>query len=437
MINFQYARATDVADAVRQIAADPTARFIAGGTNLVDLMKYDVEKPLRLIDISRLPLKTVDETPTGGVRIGALVPNTDVAYHPLIEKRYPLVSSAILAGASQQLRNMASTGGNLLQRTRCFYFYDVATPCNKREPGSGCSAINGINRINAILGTSEACVATHPSDMCVALAALEATVHVAGPAGTRTIAFADFHRLPGDTPERDTNLRPDELVTAVELPAQGFAANYSYLKIRDRLSYAFALVSVAAALELDGGRIKQARLALGGVAHKPWRNPDVEATLQGKAPDRQAFAQAADLLLRDARGLAHNAFKIDLARRAIVRTLTQAANGNAADSIQQEDPVNVMAPYIGTPTSRVDGRAKVTGAAQYAGEFKAARPGLWQHRRLDHSEGAHRADRRQRGARGRRRDRRSHPRQPAEDGRHGQGLQRRRGAGRFAVPAAL
>jgi xanthine dehydrogenase YagS FAD-binding subunit len=282
---------------------------------------------LRLIDISRLPLKTVDVTPSGGVRIGALVPNTDVAYHPLIEKRYPLLSSAILAGASQQLRNMASTGGNLLQRTRCFYFYDVATPCNKREPGSGCSAIDGINRINAILGTSEACIATHPSDMCVALAALEASVHVAGPAGTRTITFADFHRLPGDTPERDTNLQPGELVTAVELPARGFAANYSYLKIRDRLSYAFALVSVAAALELDGGRIKQARLALGGVAHKPWRNPDAEAALQGKAPDRQTFVQAADVLLRDARGLAHNAFKIDLARRAIVRTLTQAANG--------------------------------------------------------------------------------------------------------------
>ncbi|HZO46158.1 MAG TPA: xanthine dehydrogenase family protein subunit M [Xanthobacteraceae bacterium] len=326
MINFQYARATDVADAVRQIAADPAARFIAGGTNLVDLMKYDVERPLRLIDISRLPLKTVEETPSGGIRIGALVPNTDLAYHPLIEKRYPLISSAILAGASQQLRNMASTGGNLLQRTRCFYFYDVATPCNKREPGSGCSAIDGINRINAILGTSESCIATHPSDMCVALAALDAVVHVAGPAGTRTIAFADFHRLPGDTPERDTNLRPDELVTAVELTAQGFAANYSYLKIRDRLSYAFALVSVAAALELDGGRIKQARLALGGVAHKPWRNPEVEAALQGKAPDRQAFTQAADLLLRDAKGFAHNAFKIGLARRAIVRTLTQAAN---------------------------------------------------------------------------------------------------------------
>ena len=242
MINFQYTRATDVADAIRQIASEPDAKFIAGGTNLIDLMKYDVERPLRLIDITHLPLKTVEETASGGVRIGALVPNSDLAYHPLIEKRYPLLSSAILAGASQQLRNMASTGGNLLQRTRCFYFYDVATPCNKREPGSGCSAIDGINRINAILGTSEACIATHPSDMCVALAALEAKVHVAGLAGERTIAFTDFHRLPGNTPEIDTNLKPNEIIIAIELPAQGFAANYSYLKIRDRLSYAFALV---------------------------------------------------------------------------------------------------------------------------------------------------------------------------------------------------
>ena len=277
MINFQYARATDVADAVRQIAADPAAKFIAGGTNLIDLMKYEVERPLRLIDISRLPLNTIEQTPEGGLRIGALVPNSDLAYHPLVERRYPLLSSAILAGASQQLRNMASTGGNLLQRTRCFYFYDTATPCNKREPGSGCSAIDGINRINAILGTSEACIATHPSDMCVALAALEAKVHVAGPAGERVIPFPDFHRLPGDTPHRDTNLEPNEIITAIELPGAGFAANYSYLKIRDRLSYAFALVSVAAALELDGGRIKEARLALGGVAHKPWRDPEVEA----------------------------------------------------------------------------------------------------------------------------------------------------------------
>ena len=221
MINFQYARATDVADAVRQIAADPTAKFIAGGTNLIDLMKEDVERPSRLIDISRLPLKTVEETADGGLRIGALVPNSDLAYHPLIEQRYPLLASAILAGASQQLRNMASTGGNLLQRTRCFYFYDTATPCNKREPGSGCSAIDGINRIHAILGTSEACIATHPSDMCVALAALEATVHVSGPGGERAIAFADFHRLPGDTPQLDTNLQPNEIITAIELPARG------------------------------------------------------------------------------------------------------------------------------------------------------------------------------------------------------------------------
>ncbi|MGB8016523.1 MAG: xanthine dehydrogenase family protein subunit M, partial [Pseudolabrys sp.] len=293
MINFEYARATDVADAIRQIAADPEAKFIAGGTNLIDLMKYDVERPLRLIDITHLPLKTVEETANGGVRIGALVPNSDLAYHPLIEKRYPLLSSAILAGASQQLRNMASTGGNLLQRTRCFYFYDVATPCNKREPGSGCSARDGINRINAILGTSEACIATHPSDMCVALAALEAKVHVAGPAGERTIAFADFHRLPGNTPEVDTNLKPNEIITAIELPAQGFAANYSYLKIRDRLSYAFALVSVAAALELEGNRITEARLALGGVAHKPWRNLEAELAMRGKPADAPAFAEAA------------------------------------------------------------------------------------------------------------------------------------------------
>jgi xanthine dehydrogenase YagS FAD-binding subunit len=326
MIDFEYARANDVADAVRQMAADPKAKFIAGGTNLVDLMKEDVERPSRLIDISRLPLKTVEETGDGGLRIGALVPNSDLAYHPLVGQRYPMLASALLAGASQQLRNMASTGGNLLQRTRCFYFYDTATPCNKRDPGSGCSAIGGINRINAILGTSDACIATHPSDMCVALAALEAKVHVAGPSGERVIAFADFHRLPGDTPQRDTNLNPNEIVTAVELPPKGFPSNYTYLKIRDRLSYAFALVSVAAALELEGGTIKEARLALGGVAHKPWRDTAAEAGLRGQAANNQAsFAQSADLLLRDARGYEHNTFKIDLARRAIVRALTQAA----------------------------------------------------------------------------------------------------------------
>jgi xanthine dehydrogenase YagS FAD-binding subunit len=327
MINFQYARANDVADAVRQIAADPAAKFIAGGTNLIDLMKEDVERPTQLIDISRLPLKSVEETAGGGLRIGALVPNSDLAYHPLIERRYPLLASAILAGASQQLRNMASTGGNLLQRTRCYYFYDTATPCNKREPGSGCPAIPGINRMHAILGASDACIATHPSDMCVALAALAAAVHVTGPDGDRTIAFADFHRLPGDTPHLDTNLHANEIVTAIELPAKGFAANYSYLKIRDRLSYAFALVSIAAALELDGDTINDARLALGGVAHKPWRDMSAEAALRGKIANRTTFAQAADLLLRDAKGHAHNTFKIDLARRGIVRALTQAAQG--------------------------------------------------------------------------------------------------------------
>jgi xanthine dehydrogenase YagS FAD-binding subunit len=327
MINFQYARATDVADAVRQIASDPAAKFIAGGTNLIDLMKENVERPTRLIDITRLPLKTVEQTAEGGLRIGALVPNADLAYHPLIAQRYPILASAILAGASQQLRNMASTGGNLLQRTRCYYFYDTATPCNKREPGSGCSAINGLNRMHAILGTSDACIATHPSDMCVALAALEAKLHVAGPSGERTIAFADFHRLPGDTPERDTNLERNEIVTAVELPPRGFAANYTYLKIRDRLSYAFALVSIAAALELDGTTIKEARLALGGVAHKPWRDAAAEAALRGQPTNPASFSRAADLLLREAKGYEHNSFKLELARRGIVRALTQAAQG--------------------------------------------------------------------------------------------------------------
>jgi xanthine dehydrogenase YagS FAD-binding subunit len=325
MINFQYSRASDVAEAVRMISADPAAKFIAGGTNLVDLMKDDVERPSRLIDISRLPLNAVEATTDGGLRIGALVPNSDLAYHPLIEQRYPLLSSAILAGASQQLRNMASTGGNLLQRTRCAYFYDTVTPCNKREPGTGCSAIGGINRIHAILGASEHCIASHPSDMCVALAALDARVRVTGPAGERVIEFGDFHRLPGNTPQTDTNLHPNEIVTAVELPAQGFAKNYSYLKIRDRLSYAFALVSIAAALELEGGVIKQARLALGGVAHKPWRDTAAEAALRGQRADQASFARAAELLLRDAKGYEHNAFKIELARRGIVRTLTQAA----------------------------------------------------------------------------------------------------------------
>jgi xanthine dehydrogenase YagS FAD-binding subunit len=327
MINFQYIRASDVVDAVRLIAADPAAKFIAGGTNLIDLMKEDVERPARLIDISRLELREIEELSNGGLRIGALVPNSDLAYHPLIERRYPMLTSAILAGASPQLRNMASTGGNLLQRTRCHYFYDTATPCNKRVPGSGCAAIEGHNRMHAILGTSDACIATHPSDMCVALAALEATVRVAGPTGERVLPFSEFHRLPGDQPQQDNMLARDEIVTAVELSPRGFAANSSYLKIRDRHSYAFALVSVAAALELDGESIAEARVALGGVAHKPWRDSAAEAALRGQRADEASFERAADILLHGAKGYAHNGFKIDLARRATVRALTQAARG--------------------------------------------------------------------------------------------------------------
>ena len=327
MINFQYARANDVADAVRLIADDPNAKFVAGGTNLIDLMQMDVERPTKVIDITRLPLKQVENTPGGGLRIGALVPNTDLAYHPLVEQRYPVLASAIMAGASQQLRNMASTGGNLLQRTRCHYFYDIATPCNKREPGSGCSAIDGYNRMHAILGSSDACIATHPSDMCVALAMLDSKVHVSSASGDRVIAFAEFHRLPGETPQRDTNLNAGEIITAVELPPKGFATNYTYLKIRDRLSYAFGLVSIAVGLELDGDAIKEGRFALGGVAHKPWRDPQAESALRGQPANAATFAHAADVLLHDAKGYAHNAFKIDLARRCIVRALTQAARG--------------------------------------------------------------------------------------------------------------
>jgi xanthine dehydrogenase YagS FAD-binding subunit len=327
MNNFGYTRASDVADALRQIAADPAAKFIAGGTNLIDLMKENVERPSRLIDITHLPLDKVEETADGGLRIGALVPNSDLAYHPRIEARYPLLGSAILAGASQQLRNMASTAGNLLQRTRCFYFYDTTTPCNKREPGSGCSAIGGLNRMHAILGTSEACIAAHPSDMCVALTVLDAKVHVAGPAGNRTIAIEVFHRLPANMPHLDTNLHPHEMITAIELPNRGFASNYSYLKIRDRLSYAFALVSVAAALELEGGIIKEARVALGGVAHKPWRDRSAEAVMHDQAPSETLFRDVADKLLRNAKGYGHNTFKIELARLTIVRALAQAARG--------------------------------------------------------------------------------------------------------------
>jgi len=322
---FSYSKPSDIAQAVN--LAGPASRFIAGGTNLLDLMKENIARPEHLIDITGLPLKDVRATDSGGLMIGALVSNADLAWHPRIERDYPLLSQAILAGASPQLRNMASTGGNLLQRTRCYYFYDSTVPCNKREPGTGCPAKDGLNRIHAILGASDACVATHPSDMCVALAALEARVHVQGRAGARVIEFADFHRLPGDAPQRDNQLADDELITAVELPAPRFQQHSHYLKIRDRASYAFALISVAAAVELDGDVIRDVRIALGGVAHKPWRDTAVEQSLKGQPVSRENFVAAADAMLRDAQPLAHNAFKIKLARRAIVRALSDATLG--------------------------------------------------------------------------------------------------------------
>jgi len=321
---FSYFRAQETAQAVKELNTSAGAKLLGGGTNLVDLMKMGVERPPELIDINRLPLAAVEELAAGGgIRIGGLARNADVAEHPLIKQRYPVLSEALLAGASPQLRNLATTGGNLLQRTRCPYFYNPDFPaCNKRKPGSGCGAIHGFNRMHAILGQSDQCIATHPSDMCVALAALEAVVRVQGPNGERTIPFQDFHRLPGDTPEHETNLAPDELITAVDLPAHPFAARSHYIKVRDRESYAFALVSVAAALEIDpGGVIKTARIALGGVAHKPWRATEAEAMLIGQPAGTELFRKAADAALADARGYKFNNFKIELARRTIVRAL--------------------------------------------------------------------------------------------------------------------
>jgi xanthine dehydrogenase YagS FAD-binding subunit len=309
---------------VAAIVAKPQTKFLGGGTNLIDLMKMGVETPAQLVDINRLPLAQIEELPDGqGVRIGALARNSEVAEHALIKERYPVLSQALLAGASPQLRNMATVGGNLMQRTRCYYFYDPAFPqCNKRNPGSGCGALKGYNRIHAILGQSEQCIATNPGDMSVALAALEAVVRVQGPKGERQIPFADFHRLPGSTPNVDTNLQADELITAVDLPAVPFATRSHYLKMRDRASYAFAIVSVAAALEIDAGKkITAVRIALGGVAHKPWRAQKAEQQLLGKVADEKTFRAAADTELAAAKGYAHNSFKIELAKRSIVRAL--------------------------------------------------------------------------------------------------------------------
>jgi xanthine dehydrogenase YagS FAD-binding subunit len=319
-----YDRAANVEDAIR-LVRQPGAKFIGGGTNLLDLVKQDVEQPVRLIDVSRIALTDISELADGGVRIGAMARNSDTANHPLIRQRYPLLTQALLSGASAQLRNMATIGGNLMQRTRCYYFYDPAFDmCNKRTPGSGCAAKEGFNRTHAILGASEQCIAVNPSDMSVALAALDAVVRVRGPGGERQIAFADFHRLPGDRPERDTTLAPDELIIAVDLPASPFAAHSHYLKVRDRASYAFALVSVAAALEMRDGLVRNAGIALGGVAHKPWRVKEAEAALIGRPLDDAALSSAADLVLRGAKPYRDNAFKVELARRAMVRALRTA-----------------------------------------------------------------------------------------------------------------
>jgi xanthine dehydrogenase YagS FAD-binding subunit len=322
---FEYVRASDPDAAARTVAANPQAKFLAGGTNLLDLMKEDVERPTALVDVTRLRLADIRATSAGGVSIGALATNSTTANHPLVRERYPLLTQAIVAGASGQLRNMATNGGNLLQRTRCQYFYDTAMPCNKREPGTGCGAREGINRIHAILGWTESCVATYPGDMANALYALEAAVRVRGADGReRTIPIEELHRLPGDTPQRDTNLEHGDLIVAIELPPSRFAANSHYLKVRDRASYAFALVAVAAALELDGGAIREARVVLGSVAHKPWRSREAEAALVGQQMTDASFRRAAEAALREARPLAHNAYKVELAKRAIVRALMRA-----------------------------------------------------------------------------------------------------------------
>lgn len=318
---FDYTQAGNPADAVRLVGAKPATRFIAGGTNLLDLMKYGIESPDTLVDISRLPLAEVTKTATG-LRVGALARNSDVAANPLITSAFPLLSQALLAGASPQLRNMATMGGNLLQRTRCYYFYDTSTPCNKRQPGSGCGAIGGYNRIHAILGASEQCIATNPSDMNVALSALDAVVQITGPNSNRTIPVAAFHRLPGSEPQRDTVLAANELITGIDLTTPGQPGKSYYLKVRDRASYAFALVSVATRMAVSNGTIREVRIALGGVAHKPWRMPEVETSMVGKPATEATFREAARQLLTGAKTYEHNAFKVPMAETAIVRALT-------------------------------------------------------------------------------------------------------------------
>ncbi len=329
MINFEYIRTTNTKAAIDAKAKNAAAAFIAGGTNLIDLMKKGVTAPERLIDINGLPLKEITAD-ANGIMIGALALNSQVAENPLIQSKYPLLAMALNAGASAQLRNMATVGGNIMQRTRCSYFYDTTMPCNKREPNSGCAALQGQNRMHAVFGTSEKCIAVHPSDMCVALAALDASVHISGPKGERKMLFTDFHRLPGDTPELDNNLsigpggQKGELITAIHIPTNAFNKSH-YLKIRDRASYAFALLSVAVALEISGNIIKNAKLAMGGVAHKPWRLPVVEKFLIGKEATKENFTTAANMAMETATGFGHNDFKIKMGKAAIAEALQQAA----------------------------------------------------------------------------------------------------------------
>jgi xanthine dehydrogenase YagS FAD-binding subunit len=330
MQSFEFVRAENASAAIAASAGSHTAqqgasvRFVAGGTTLIDLMKLNVERPAHVVDINRLPLDTIEPLAGGGLKIGATVRNSDLAHHAVVQRDYPVLSLALLAGASGQLRNMATTGGNLLQRTRCAYFRDTAAACNKREPASGCSAIGGANRTLAILGTSEHCIATNPSDMNVALAALEATVHVQGIDGVRSIGIADFHLLPGDTPHRETVLEPGDLITHVTLPPPAPGSRSSYLKLRDRASYEFALASAAVVITVERGRIARVRIALGGVGTKPWRSTQAEAALAGEPVAEAAFRKAADAALRDARPQSQNGFKVELARRCLVHALKEA-----------------------------------------------------------------------------------------------------------------
>lgn len=325
MRNFVYHRPSTVPEAVGLLARGDGAKLLGGGTNLVDLMREHIEQPAAVIDVTGLPLSAVTEGPRGEIVIGATTRNSALAGHPLIRERCPVLSQALLAGASGQIRNMATVGGNIMQRTRCSYFYDEAARCNKRSPGAGCDALGGFNRMHAILGASPSCIATHPSDMCVALAALDAVVRVTGPEGERVVPLTDFHLLPGEHPERETQLRPDELITAVEIPPLSAARRSSYRKVRDRASYAFALVSVAAVLAVEDGVVRTIRLALGGVAPKPWRATAAEDAALGAAATPETFRRAADAALAGAQGHPHNGFKIELARRLIVHALTELA----------------------------------------------------------------------------------------------------------------